>query len=193
MLDATSLRQDQPRATRGRRGPPPTLECGCASALGAPCTPLLSRRPGPTLRRAAAHGFTLIESMLVTAVVGVLSAIAYPSFVGQVQKIRRADAILSMLQVHAAQERWRADNPSYGTLAEIGVGAISASGHYTLQVAGESAYGYEVLAAALGSQAHDTHCRNLRLRVERGNLIRASGTDAATNNAPQQNQQCWIV
>ena len=130
---------------------------------------------------------------MVVAVLGVLSGIAYPSFIGQVQKIRRADAMLSMLQVQAAQERWRANNLSYGTLAEIGVGAISAAGHYTLQIADPSARGYDVLAAALGSQAHDTNCRNLRLRVEGGNLTQASGTDAATNNASQQNRQCWIV
>jgi hypothetical protein len=101
--------------------------------------------------------------------------------------------MLSMLLVQAAQERWRANNLGYGTLEQIGVGAISTAGHYTLQIADPSAHGYEVLAAALGSQTHDTNCRHLRLRVEGGNLVQASGTDTATNNASQQNRRCWIV
>jgi type IV pilus assembly protein PilE len=143
--------------------------------------------------RKFAQGFTLIELMLVVAVAGVLSGVAYPSFMGQLQKIRRADAMVSLLQVQAAQERWRSNNLAYGTLAEIGVAATSAAGHYTLQLAAASASGYEIVAAAAGSQAHDTACRHLRLRVEGGNVVQASGADAATNNGAQQNRQCWIV
>jgi type IV pilus assembly protein PilE len=150
-------------------------------------------RPGQATARRFAQGFTLIELMLVVAVAGVLSGVAYPSFMGQLQKIRRADAMVSMLQVQAAQERWRANNLAYGTLAEIGVAATSAAGHYALQVSEPSANGYEIVAAATGSQAHDAHCRNLKLRIEGGNLVQASGADAATNNAPLQNRQCWIV
>ncbi len=143
--------------------------------------------------RKFAQGFTLIELMLVVAVAGVLSGVAYPSFMGQLQKIRRADAMVALLQVQAAQERWRANNLAYGTLAEIGVAATSAAGHYTLLIAAASATGYEIVAAAAGSQVHDTACRHLRLRVDGGNLVQASGADAATNNGAQQNRQCWIV
>lgn len=131
--------------------------------------------------------------MLVLAVVGVLSGVAYPSFMGQLQKIRRADAMVSILLVQAAQERWRANNLAYGTLAEIGTSATSAAGHYSLQISGQSANGYEILAQARGGQAHDTNCRHLRLRVEGGNLVQASGVDTATDNAAPQNRQCWIV
>jgi type IV pilus assembly protein PilE len=40
----------------------------------------------------AAKGFTLIELMIVVAVVGILAAIAYPSYQDSVRKSRRADA-----------------------------------------------------------------------------------------------------
>lgn len=151
-----------------------------------------SGRGRATVRRLA-RGFTLIELMLVVAVAGVLSGVAYPSFMGQLQKIRRADAMVAILQVQAAQERWRSNNPSYATLAEIGVAANTAAGHYTLQVSAPSANGYEIVAAATGVQVHDTHCRNLRLRVDGGNLVQASGADATTSNASSQNRQCWMV
>ena len=62
-------------------------------------------------------GFTLIELMIATSVSGVLSSIAYPSFSGALQKVRRTDALVAMMQVQQAQERWRANNSRYGTLA----------------------------------------------------------------------------
>jgi type IV pilus assembly protein PilE len=159
---------------------------------GAPCR-ACRQGLGSRLSRRSTRGFTLIELMLVVAVAGVLSGVAYPSFMGQLQKIRRADALVSILQIQAAQERYRANNVAYGTLAEIGAAATSSAGHYVLQVTEPSATGYEVVASAIGAQAHDTPCRNLRLRIEGGNLVQASGADAATNNPPAQNRQCWMA
>lgn len=139
------------------------------------------------------RGFTLIELMLVVAVAGILSGVAYPSFMGQLQKIRRADALVAFLQVQAAQERWRSSNPSYATAAQLGVGATSSTGHYAIHVSAPSELGYEVLASAQGAQAHDASCRYLRLRSEGGNLTQASGPDTDTNNPASANRQCWSL
>lgn len=193
MLNVISSSQDQRSTAADKRdvGPKPG-RCN-ELIIGPTSAPRRACRLGNLTARRFAQGFTLIELMLVVAVAGVLSGVAYPSFMGQLQKIRRADAMVSILQVQAAQERWRANNLDYGTLTEIGVAATSAAGHYTLQISAPSANGYEIVAVATGIQAHDTPCRSLRLRVEGGNLIQASGVDAATTNAPQQNRQCWIV
>lgn len=193
MFKTTSTGQDQwtnsgdQRVTRENALRCNELIIGQASATRRACG------LGRAAARSFARGFTLIELMLVVAVAGVLSSVAYPSFMGQLQKIRRADAMVSILQVQAAQERWRANNLSYGTLAEIGVATVSAAGHYALQVGAASANGYEVVAVATGTQAYDAACRNLKVRVEGGNLVQASGVDAATNNASPQNRQCWMV
>ena len=200
MANAISSLQDERNDTGdGRDG----------RAAPARCNELIIERTGAP-RRACRHGrpssrfssrftsrftrgFTLIELMLVVAVAGVLSGVAYPSFMGQLQKIRRADALVSILQVQAAQERFRANNLAYGTLDEIGAAATSSAGHYTLQVTEPSASGYEILASASGAQAHDTACRNLRLRIEGGNLVQTSGADTTTANVPAQNRQCWMA
>lgn len=137
------------------------------------------------------RGFTLIEVLVATGVTAVLSGIAYPSFQGTVHKVRRSDALVAMLQVQAAQERWRTGNGSYGTLAEVRMAAVSAAGHYALDVPARSASGYEVLATAQGGQGRDAACRVLKLTVSGLNVTQASGPDAGVANGADANRRCW--
>ena len=51
------------------------------------------------------QGFTLIELMIVVAIVGILSAIAYPSYVEYIAKGHRADARAGLLQAQQWLER----------------------------------------------------------------------------------------
>jgi type IV pilus assembly protein PilE len=143
--------------------------------------------------RAASRGFTLIETMIAVAVAGVLSGVAYPSFQGQVQKARRADAIVTVMQVQLAQERFRGNAASYGTLAELGVAATSPSGHYQLQTSAVAADGYDLLATATGTQARDAHCRYLMLHAANLGFTYASGPDATVANPPDANRRCWSL
>ena len=64
-----------------------------------------------TLRRS--HGFTLIELMVVVAVVAILSAIAYPSYRDSVLKGRRAEARSALAELLQQQERFMTQNNSY--------------------------------------------------------------------------------
>ncbi|MGB1950274.1 MAG: type IV pilin protein [Marinobacter sp.] len=52
------------------------------------------------------QGFTLIELMIVVAIVGILAAIAYPSYRDSVMKTQRTDAMTSLSRLAAAQERY---------------------------------------------------------------------------------------
>ena len=136
-------------------------------------------------------GFTLIELMIATSISGVLASVAYPSFSGALQKMRRTEALVAMIQVQQAQERWRSASSRYGTLAEVGVASAVPGRNYLLSVAEPAATGYVAIAQATGAQAADRQCRYMKLSVESGNLTYESGdTEAAANNA-QQNRQCW--
>ncbi len=150
----------------------------------------MSLRIGSASSRSS-RGFTLIETMIVVGIAGVLSSLAYPSFTSHIQRARRTDAMVALMQVQLAQERFRSSNPSYGSLADLGLPSSSMSGHYSLQMRSNATTAYEVVAAASGAQTHDAACRTLRLSQDSNGLVFASGSDAAASNATAINRQCW--
>jgi len=136
-------------------------------------------------------GFTLIEMMCAVAVVGVLSSIAYPSYLSVVHKVRRCDALVAVMQVQMAQERFRSASPRYGSLADIGVADTTPSRHYTLSMVQASPTGYQVLATASGAQVSDEACRYMRLTVDGLHQTLASGPTTELDNPAQVNKKCW--
>lgn len=108
------------------------------------------------------RGFTLIELMIVIAVVAILAAIAFPSFMEQVRAARRSDALAEAGRVQLAMERWRADNPSYvtNTANAATYPTVTSSAHYTFNLSNQSATTYTLLGTRAGSQESD-RCGNL--------------------------------
>jgi len=148
--------------------------------------------PAQPPRRAGRNaGFTLIETLVTVGIAAVLSSFAYPSLEGQVLRARRADALVALLQAHLAQQQFRSNNASYGTLVEAGLRPTSPGGHYRIDVVAHSAFGYELLAGAVAGQARDARCRYLRLAVVDSALTYASGSDTTTANAADANRLCW--
>lgn len=135
----------------------------------------------PSLRQ---NGFTLIELMITVAIIGILASVAYPSYMDQVRKSRRSDAIASISIIQQAQERWRANNPQYApNIATLGITSPTPGGYYTLAVStstGTAGTSYTVTATAVTgkSQAQDSGCTPLTVTVTGGN---------ATNTQPT----CW--
>jgi type IV pilus assembly protein PilE len=144
----------------------------------------------PRLRRLSG-GFTLIEMLVATSVSGLLASVAYPSFSGAIQKVRRTEALVAMVQIEQAEERWRSGSSRYGTLAELGLASVAPGGSYLLSVADAGTNGYVALAQATGAQAGDHTCRYLKLSIASGNLVYSSGETAAATNGEQANRQCW--
>ncbi|HSC62569.1 MAG TPA: type IV pilin protein [Caldimonas sp.] len=136
-------------------------------------------------------GFTLIETMVTFGIAGVLSSVAYPSLEGQVMRARRSDALVALMQAQLAQERFRANNASYGSGADAGVRPTSPAGHYRVEVVSSGASGFELLASAVSGQARDAKCRYLRLTLADATLVYASGSDSTTANGSDVNRVCW--
>ncbi len=73
-------------------------------------------------------GFTLVEVMIVVAIVGILSAVAYPSYKSSIVKTRRADIQLRMVSYAQALERYYTTNGRYvSTGTTCGVSTPSAA------------------------------------------------------------------
>lgn len=64
------------------------------------------------------RGFTLIELMIVVAVIGLLAAIAYPSYTSQIAKGRRAECRSGLLQSMQQQERYYSQYTAYAPFSE---------------------------------------------------------------------------
>ena len=123
------------------------------------------------------RGFTLIELLVVLAIVGILAAIAIPSFTEQVAKSRRAEAMRGLGDIQLRQERWRANNTSYGTYANLGSPAVD---NYTLTITGITATGYTVTATRAGKQAGD-RCGNFVLTV--ANTVATKSLSGGSNTS----------
>ena len=134
------------------------------------------------------RGFTLIELMIVIVVLGIIAAIAYPSFIEQVKKARRSDAKQALLDVAAKLEVFYQDNKGYPTtasMANLGYGAAtftSPEGWYTVGFNGApTVTAYSIQAAPVGAQVNDTDCATYR--------IDQFGQKTATGTLG--NDRCW--
>jgi type IV pilus assembly protein PilE len=137
------------------------------------------------------RGFSLVELMVALGVVSVLAGLAYPSFAQVLRKARRGDAVMALMEVQQAQERWRASSPHYGSLEQIGIAATAANGAYQLSILAHDALGYVASAEAIGMQASDAGCRFLELTLSGGQTMQASGADADVRNGEAANRRCW--
>ncbi|UXI69680.1 type IV pilin protein [Tahibacter amnicola] len=121
-------------------------------------------------------GFTLVELMIVVAVIAIIAAIAYPAFTEQMRRSRRSEAVTGLQQIQLLQEKYRANKPTYGTVAQIGANATSERGYYAFTITNNTATGFVATAAAQGVQLKDTKCLSMTLTYAAGTTTKGSTT-----------------
>ena len=138
-----------------------------------------------TVKRALTSGFTLIEVMIVVAIVAILSAIAVPAYNDYVTRGRIPDATAGLATRQVQLEQWFQDRRTYvgapacaddtgGRFFDFSCNGTNDTAGYTLTANGKgpmAGFGYTVTA------------RNVRTTVD---PMPAGWTVAAPNN-------CWVV
>ena len=112
---------------------------------------------------------TLIELMIVIVIIGILAAVAYPSYQNSVRKARRADGAAALTNVQLAQEKLRSSCRFYAqnlagaanicgasvAASWVAAPAASGEGYYAVALSNATATGYTVTATGTGDQAKD--------------------------------------
>lgn len=150
-----------------------------------------TRNPGS--HHPAQRGFTLVELMIVVAIVGILTAIAYPSYISYMQKTRRSVAAACMMELSQWVERNYTTCLAYNRTGATCATAMTSAALPNLacrnDLAGSYAFGfaaaptataYSLQAVPGAAQAGDTTCATLTLNQ--------AGAKGASGTTPAN---CW--
>jgi type IV pilus assembly protein PilE len=153
-------------------------------------TPGLLKLKGVVMKRNQ-RGVTLIELLTVVAVVGILAAIAIPSYRRYLVRANRTDAKTALLQTAQALERCYTNSAPYAYNSATCAAAVTlpftvASGFYVISAAdsGPAAQTYRLLATPQGTQAtQDGECGTFSLSQ--------AGLQAVTGTFSAAPERCW--
>lgn len=137
------------------------------------------------------RGVTLVELMVVIAVIGTLAAIAIPSYRRYLIRSQRSEAKISLMQLQTAEEKFYLQNNAYTnnvTAAPptgLGLPGSSETGKYNIAITTFPADAQSYTATASprtgGGQTDDTQCVNF--------TINERGTRGVSG--PSGTQFCW--
>lgn len=138
------------------------------------------------------NGFTLIELMVVMAIVGIIAAVAYPAYTKSLYKGRRADAKTALTQASQALERCFSTYGSYSPpnsacAEDTALTATFLSGRQYYTISGtETGTTYTVSATAVtgGAQANDTGCTVM-------NLSNTGQQTSGSTSSTTDSGGCW--
>ena len=108
-----------------------------------------------------ARAFSLVELLIVVAIIGIVSAIALPTYQQHVLRANRTQASTALMDLSSKMQQYFVQHNSYegATLSSIGMSATTENHLYQLHIQVESPTTYLLQAIPQGRQAkEDTQC-----------------------------------
>jgi type IV pilus assembly protein PilE len=146
------------------------------------------------------RGFTLIELMIVVVLICIVMALGVPGYRQYSRRVHRADGMIELMRLAAAQEKFYIQNGTYASNAQLtaaapaglGHGGMSERGDYSVAIAPHAiglAVGYTVTATVVpealgGTQEDDTDCPSFS--IDQSGLRGANGGIVVT-----EVEKCW--
>ena len=111
------------------------------------------------------NGFTLIELIIAVAIIGILTALTYPTYINFLLQSRRTDALTALIQAQFTLESCYAQNFSY--IQKCGLLPTfphpSEQGYYYITLTHLGTSTYTLQATPTGTQTKDKQCTNFTL------------------------------
>lgn len=113
------------------------------------------------IKRLNHHGFTLIELLITVAIIGILAAIAYPSYTQYMIRANRTAAQAEMMDIANRQQQFLLANRSYASKATLEASGyappseVSSKYTYAIAVGTEAVPSYTLTFIPTGTQASD--------------------------------------
>lgn len=146
----------------------------------------MAKRAYPT----RSGGFSLVELMVVVAVLGILASIAVPNYQDYVLRSKLVDAQSSLAQLRVTMEHYYQDNRSYDSAPGEPTGncgiAMAASNYFTYSCATSNS-GQDYLITATGTAAGATAA--FAYTIDHGNNRRTTAVAAGWGSVPAE---CWV-
>jgi type IV pilus assembly protein PilE len=136
--------------------------------------------------RSSMKGFTLIELMVVVAIIGILASIGYPSYISHVVKARRVAGATCMMEMAQFMERYYTTKMKYaGAKLPQTACVTEVADHYTIGFSADPGdTSYTLTATPQGAQASkDGQCGTLS--------VNQAGVKAVTGSAGSDVKQCF--
>ena len=129
------------------------------------------------------RGFTLIELMIAVAIVAILGAVAYPSYMDSVIKTRREEGKRTLIEAAQQLENYYAMNLDYrgavtGTSLTIYTSSEDFDGYYTLSVSSVAKSSFTLSASPKNSQSSDS-CGTLSITSQGVTSASVSGSNVS--------------
>jgi type IV pilus assembly protein PilA len=121
-------------------------------------------------------GFTLIELMIVVAIIGILAAIAIPNFLQYQAKARQSEAKTNLGGVFVSETSFLGENSKYGTFSEVGFQLSGTTNRYTYR-SPLTASGTAGAAVSEGAaQGVSMYCTGVGSATTGGSCLAPTGT-----------------